>query len=67
MRHFHLSLGVRSLRALKKNLKDQYRAVYNTYVRRMFLAVIDSFLQVTYLARTQLVIKNHHIYRVVIF
>ena len=63
MRHLHLRLRITRLRALQEYLKDQYRAVYHAHVRRMFLAMVDGLLEVTYLPRTQLVVEDHHIHR----
>ena len=58
MRHLYLRLRVTRLRALQKNLQNQYRPVDHPHIRRMLLAPVDGFFEVSYLPRAQLVIKD---------
>ena len=64
MRHLHLRLGVTRLRTLQKDLQNQYRSINNPHIRLTF--VIQRFLNIAYLPRTEFVIKDDHINRMVL-
>ena len=64
MRHLHLRLRVTRLRTLQENLQNQNRPIDDADIRLTFM--IKRFLDISYLARTQLVIEDHYIYRMVL-
>ena len=59
--YLHLRLRVTRLRTLQEDLQNQYRPINDADIRLTFM--IKRFLYVAYLARTQLVIEDHYVYR----
>ena len=64
MGHLHLRLRIRGLRTLQEDLQNQYRSINNAHIRLTF--VIQRFLNITYLPRTQLVIKDNYVNRMML-
>ena len=64
MRHLDLRLGVTRLCSLEENLQDKHRPVDYADIRLTFM--IKRFLEITYLPRRKLIIKDDYIDRMML-